>query len=88
VSLGGLRDIDCERIMLEHVSRCGFYILCPLSQVLVEGSNPKNDKEVMGRSRHNKPVFFPGDGVKLKGQIVTVLVNKTHAYSLFGRQIA
>ena len=37
-----------------------------------------------GRSRHNKLVFFDGDGEELQGSTVTVKVDRVHAYSLFG----
>ena len=37
-----------------------------------------------GRSRHNKLVFFDGDGEDLQGSTVTVKVDRVHAYSLFG----
>lgn len=54
----------------------------------MEGPNPKNAGEAMGRNRQNKLTFFPGDGVGLKGQVVTVHVNRVHAYTLFGSQVA
>lgn len=57
------------------------------AQVLVEGPNPKNPLEAMGRTRHNKLLFFEGDGAALKGRLVHVHVDLVHAYSLFGRQI-
>ena len=53
-------------------------------QVLVEGVNPRNPAEAMGRTSHNKLCFFPGSGPQLKGQIVTVHINEVRAYSLFG----
>ncbi len=62
--------------------------VCSCLQVLVEGPNPKNAGEAMGRNRQNKLTFFPGDGVGLKGQVVTVHVNRVHAYTLFGSQVA
>jgi len=42
----------------------------------------------VGRSRHNKLVFFDGDGAALAGSLVTVLVERVHAYTLFGRRAA
>jgi tRNA-2-methylthio-N6-dimethylallyladenosine synthase len=57
-------------------------------QVLVEGPNPKNSSDAVGRNRQNKLVFFPGDGERLKGQVVTVHVDRVHAYTLFGKQVA
>lgn len=55
--------------------------------MLVEGPNPKVDGQAMGRSRHNKLVFFDGDGKALAGELVTVFVDRVHAYSLFGRRV-
>ena len=54
-------------------------------QVLVEGPNPKNSAEAMGRTSHNKLCFFPGDGNKLKGTLVDVRVEEIRAYTLSGR---
>ena len=34
--------------------------------------NPRNPDQAMGRSRHNKLVFFDGDGTALKGSLVQV----------------
>lgn len=55
-------------------------------QVLVEGDNPKVAGQAVGRSRHNKLVFFDGDGAALAGQLVTVFIDRVHAYTLFGRR--
>jgi hypothetical protein len=51
----------------------------------VEGPNPKNSEEAMGRTSHNKLCFFPGDGFKLKGTLVDVRVEEIRAYTLSGR---
>ena len=63
-------------------------LVVPLLQVLVEGPNPRLAGQAMGRSRHNKLVFFDGDGAALTGELVTVFIERVHAYSLFGRQVA
>ena len=55
-----------------------------LWQVLVEGRNPKDSAQATGRTRTNKPVFFAADGQALKGQLVTVHIDKVHAYTLYG----
>lgn len=57
-------------------------------QVMVEGPNPKDGGQATGRTRHNKPVFFPADGAALKGQLVTVHVDKVHAYTLYGQLVS
>jgi tRNA-2-methylthio-N6-dimethylallyladenosine synthase len=62
-------------------------------EVLVEGPNPRPEAEAAlgapalayGRSRHNKIVFFAGDGEALKGQIVHVRVDAVRAYTLYGQ---
>ncbi|KAK9824523.1 hypothetical protein WJX72_011085 [[Myrmecia] bisecta] len=56
-------------------------------EVLVEGPNPKGVNQAMGRTQHNKLVFFDGDGAALKGQLVTVHVSMVRAYSLFGEMV-
>ena len=56
-------------------------------QVLVEGANPKNSAEAMGRTRHNKLCFFPGDGAALQGQLVDVHVDTVRAHTLSGHLI-
>ncbi|CAD7695204.1 unnamed protein product [Ostreobium quekettii] len=54
-------------------------------EVLVEGANPREGGQAMGRSRHNKVVFFEGDGEALKGRLVAVRVERVRAYTLYGR---
>jgi tRNA-2-methylthio-N6-dimethylallyladenosine synthase len=53
-------------------------------EVLVEGPNPKNPAQACGRLRHNKLVYFDGDGEALRGQLVMVHITRCNAYSLFG----
>jgi tRNA-2-methylthio-N6-dimethylallyladenosine synthase len=38
----------------------------------------------VGRSRHNKLVYFDADGAALRGQLVQVRVVHAHAYALYG----
>jgi tRNA-2-methylthio-N6-dimethylallyladenosine synthase len=54
---------------------------------MVEGPNPRDSAQATGRTRHNKPVFFDADGAALKGQLVTVRVDKVHAYTLYGSKV-
>ncbi|KAK9841311.1 hypothetical protein WJX74_003675 [Apatococcus lobatus] len=56
-------------------------------EVLVEGVNPKDASQAMGRSRHNKLVFFPGDGQQLKGRLVQVAIDEVRAYTLTGHLV-
>lgn len=59
------------------------------AQVLVEGPNPKDPMQAMGRTRHNKLAFFPTTvpASMLKGQLVSVHIDEVRAYSLFGRML-
>lgn len=57
-------------------------------EVLVEGLNPKNSEEVMGRERSNRMVFFKGCTDTFQGQIVNVLVSEAFAFSLRGRVVS
>ena len=57
-------------------------------EVLVEGPNPKDAAQLMGRSEHNKLVFCDGDGFAMKGSLVNVKIDTVHAFSLFGQLAA
>jgi tRNA-2-methylthio-N6-dimethylallyladenosine synthase len=58
-------------------------------QVLVEGSNPKDPHQVMGRTRTNRLTFFPSqrpDGrVIVPGELVNVLIEEVRSFSLSGK---
>jgi tRNA-2-methylthio-N6-dimethylallyladenosine synthase len=56
-------------------------------EVLVEGLNPRNPNQAFGRLRHNKLVYFDGDGVELRGKLVNVKIDQCNAYSLFGDMV-
>ena len=43
--------------------------------------------QAVGRTRHNKLLYFPGDGPKLKGKLVDVHVDRVHAYTLYGKML-
>ncbi|TVS07198.1 MAG: tRNA (N6-isopentenyl adenosine(37)-C2)-methylthiotransferase MiaB [Cyanobium sp. PLM2.Bin73] len=57
-------------------------------QILVEGTNPKDPAQVMGRTRTNRLTFFPGqrpDGTTIQpGELVTVRIDQVRAFSLSG----
>jgi tRNA-2-methylthio-N6-dimethylallyladenosine synthase len=60
-----------------------------IEQILVEGSNPKDPSQVMGRTRTNRLTFFPGqrpDGTAiLPGELVNVRIEEVRAFSLSGK---
>ena len=58
-------------------------------QILVEGINPKDPSQVMGRTRTNRLTFFPGtraDGTAIQpGELVDVVIEQVRAFSLSGK---
>ena len=59
-----------------------------IEQILVEGTNPKDPAQVMGRTRTNRLTFFPGqrpDGTAIQaGELVEVRIEEVRAFSLSG----
>ena len=66
-----------------------------IEQVLVEGVNPKDPQQVMGRTRTNRLTFFPaarnaaqpGGGSWQAGDLVDVRIEAVRAFSLSGQAI-
>jgi tRNA-2-methylthio-N6-dimethylallyladenosine synthase len=60
-----------------------------IEEILVEGTNPKDPQQVMGRTRTNRLTFFPGqrpDGRPIEpGELVTVQIEGVRAFSLSGK---
>ena len=60
-----------------------------IEEILVEGTNPKDPQQVMGRTRTNRLTFFPGqhaDGRSIEpGELVTVQIEGVRAFSLSGK---
>lgn len=55
-----------------------------IEEVLVEGSNPKDPNQVMGRTRGNRLTFFPGNIAELQGQVIKVKIVEVRPFSLTG----
>jgi len=53
-------------------------------EVLVEDKNPRNAKQVMGRTRQGRQVYFDGDIDEIQGQYVHVKVTEARTWSLIG----
>ncbi len=53
-------------------------------EVLVEGTNPKDPAQVMGRTRGNRLTFFEGEIQQLQGQIVPIKITEVRPFSLTG----
>ncbi len=57
-----------------------------IEEVLVEDQSPKNDAQMMGRTRGSRITFFNGDP-QLKGQIVKVKITEARPFSLTGQLV-
>ncbi|XTZ19524.1 MAG: tRNA (N6-isopentenyl adenosine(37)-C2)-methylthiotransferase MiaB [cyanobacterium endosymbiont of Rhopalodia fuxianensis] len=55
-----------------------------IEKVLVEGQNPQDKTQVMGRTQGNRLTFFRGNINQLKGKIIEVKITETRAFSLTG----
>ncbi|MEB3263417.1 MAG: tRNA (N6-isopentenyl adenosine(37)-C2)-methylthiotransferase MiaB [Synechococcus sp.] len=59
-----------------------------LEEILVEGTNPRDPAQVMGRTRTNRLTFFPAaradGGVHRPGDLVPVRIQEVRAFSLSG----
>ena len=58
-----------------------------VEMVLVEGENPKNPAQVMGRTATNRITFFEGNVEELLGTIVPVHIDTVRPFSLTGRAL-
>jgi len=58
-----------------------------IEQVLVEGQNPKDPTQVMGRTQGNRLTFFEGNITALRGKILPVQITQVRAFSLTGHPI-
>ncbi|MEO0541869.1 MAG: MiaB/RimO family radical SAM methylthiotransferase, partial [Cyanobacteria bacterium P01_A01_bin.105] len=58
-----------------------------IEQVLIEGVNPKNPAQVMGRTGTNRLTFCEGDIHTLKGHIIPVRITDVRAFSLTGARV-
>ncbi|PXF47772.1 tRNA-2-methylthio-N(6)-dimethylallyladenosine synthase [Gracilariopsis chorda] len=54
--------------------------------VLVEHQNPKNARQVVGRTPTNRSVYFDGSIEELRGKIVSVEIEDAYPFSLKGRR--
>ncbi len=55
-----------------------------IEEVLIEDQNPKDTKQVMGRTRGNRLAFCAGNIEELKGQIVKMKITEVRPFSLTG----
>ena len=55
-----------------------------IEEILVEQENPKENNQVMGRTRKNRLTFFQGNINSLRGQLVNVKITESRPFSLIG----
>ncbi|YAI81528.1 MAG: tRNA (N6-isopentenyl adenosine(37)-C2)-methylthiotransferase MiaB [cyanobacterium endosymbiont of Rhopalodia sterrenbergii] len=55
-----------------------------MEKVLVEGQNPQDKNQVMGRTQGSRLTFFRGSIDQLKGKIIEVKITEVRAFSLTG----
>ena len=65
---------------------CSQRYLGRTEMVLIEGENPKNPQQMMGRTASNRLVFCPGEG-KLRGQLLSIKITEARSFSLTGNII-
>lgn len=83
VRLGALNKLMREQALARSKRYLGRIV-----EVLAEGRNWKNEREVMGRERTNRVVFFKGEVEKYLGRVVNVLVQEAYTFSLRGGVVA
>ncbi|EGJ29827.1 MULTISPECIES: tRNA (N6-isopentenyl adenosine(37)-C2)-methylthiotransferase MiaB [Moorena] len=86
-------EVKCDRLQrLNHLvavkaaERSQRY-LGRIEEVLVEDQNPKDNTQVMGRTKGNRLTFFSGDINHLKGELVLVKITEARAFSLTGERV-
>ena len=58
-----------------------------VEEVLVEEVNPKDPRQVMGRTRTNRLTFCEGEIGELQGQLISVKIQEVRAFSLSGDRV-
>lgn len=86
-------EVKCDRLQrlnhlvaLKAAERSQRY-LGRIEEVLVEDQNPKDNTQVMGRTKGNRLTFFTGDINHLKGELVLVKITEARAFSLTGERL-
>ncbi|MDI9638922.1 tRNA (N6-isopentenyl adenosine(37)-C2)-methylthiotransferase MiaB [Kamptonema cortianum] len=74
--------IDLQRQITEEINAS---LVGKEFEVLVESQSPKNPSMLQGYSRCFRMMHFEGDIKKLKGELVTVIAEKSHMWGLSGK---
>lgn len=77
-----------QRLATQHALERSERYLHDTVEVLVEDANPRNPtRQVMGRTRQGRQVYFDGVLEELKGELVNVKVTEARPWSLMGERV-
>ena len=76
-----------QELAAEHGLERSTRYLGTVVEALVEGRNPRNPDQVMGRTRQGRQVFFDGSVELLEGRLVDVLITEARTWSLIGERV-
>jgi tRNA-2-methylthio-N6-dimethylallyladenosine synthase len=74
-----------NRVVTDSAFKASQRYLGRTEEILVEAGNPKNPKQVVGRTRTNRLVFTDGNIHQVRGQFISVLITEARAFSLTGK---
>lgn len=75
-----------NRVVTRHAEERSRRYVGRVEHILVEGINPRDGTQVVGRNPNNRPVLFAGSDA-MKGKIVPVKIVKAYPFSLTGEQV-
>lgn len=73
-----------QALAIQHGLERSQRYLGRIEEVLVEDCNPRDRRQVMGRTRQGRQVYFDGDILELKGTFVQVKITEARTWSLMG----
>ncbi|KAL3924194.1 MAG: hypothetical protein SGARI_006082 [Bacillariaceae sp.] len=76
-----------QELAAKHALKRSERYLGRIEQVLVEDKNPRSPKQVMGRTRQGRQVYFDGDIDNLLGEFVNVKIVEARTWSLVGEMV-
>jgi tRNA-2-methylthio-N6-dimethylallyladenosine synthase len=75
-----------QELATKHGSERSQRYVDRIVEVLVEDKNPRDAKQVMGRTRQGRQVYFDGDLEELQGEYVNVKIIEARTWSLMGER--
>jgi tRNA-2-methylthio-N6-dimethylallyladenosine synthase len=87
VKLKRLQRLQAE--IAANTKRISEAMIGTVQRILVEGPSRKDESEYQGRTENNRVVNFPAgpNAKRLVGQLVDVLIDKSHTYTLRGELV-